>query len=332
MFRIARSFTLGISLVLLAGLTGCSGGDPDPSRDTVSSASLCVSSSCGERLVLMDLPGAENQIFTSDGRLFVSGGSAVYEIKRDADGTYQKTPITDEVTGFTGLAIRNNILYAASGSGRLFAGEISAKPLLKPIFNFSGMCIPNGMSLGPDGKLYVVDEPLNFCVPDPKIVRLTLDASDPMKVTSQETWVSGTALGTLFVGVGNTQRLPNGLTRIGNRFFGTDGGSIYSVDLQYDGSAGTVTPLFFEPTAHDEISIAGDALLTTDFFAGRLLLLSQDGRLLQETDRLLFFSPSSAKLGRPPLFEEGDIVVTETGVLGDQNLPVDKLSLFRRRR
>jgi hypothetical protein len=73
-------------------------------------------------------------------------------------------------------------------------------------------------------------------------------------------------------------------------------------------------------------------LLTTDFFAGRLLLLAQDGRLLQETDRLLFVSPSSAKLGRPPLFEPGDIVVTETGVLGDQSLPVDKLSLFRRHR
>ena len=40
------------------------------------------------------------------------------------------------------------------------------------------MCIANGMAMGADGNLYIVDEPLNLCVPDPKIVRLRLDGAD----------------------------------------------------------------------------------------------------------------------------------------------------------
>ncbi len=37
------------------------------------------------------------------------------------------------------------------------------------------------------------------------------------------------------------------------------------------------------------------------------------------------------RLGRPPMFESTDILVTETGVLVDQSLPLDHLSLFRRK-
>lgn len=327
-------YVLLLSLLLL---NACSRSDPAGTAAGTGTpampdtAALCVSSSCGEKIELVDLPGAENQIFSDDGRLFVSAGSGLYEIHKNAAGEFSAERISD-ACGFTGLAIRNGYLYAACGSSELFAGPLATPMQVEHIFDFEGMCIPNGTALGSDGRIYVVDEPLNICVPDPKIVRLTVDPADPMHIVSQEVWVQGSALGGLFLGLDNVLRFPNGLVREGNRFYATDGGSVFHVDLQPDGSAGPVTPLFFQTTAHDDLGLAGpDGLVVTDFVLGRLVLLSRSGELLQSTLPGLFSFPSSARLGRPPMFEPTDIVVTETGVLVDQSLPLDRLSLFRRR-
>lgn len=326
--------------MLLAGcvlLAGCGSDEEADSAGAgaggpLTSADLCVNSSCGERVVLLDIPGAENQIFTDDGRLFISSGSGVYEIHKSAAGEFSAALLSD-ACGFTGLAIKGDVLYAVCGSSELYAARLTATPAFEQIFTFDGMCIPNGTSLGPDGNLYVVDEPLNVCVPDPKIVRLKIDPANPMHILSQETWVKGSAAGLLAVGVGNVLRFPNGLVREGNRFYGTDGGSVYHVDLMPDGNAGEVTPLFFEVTAHDDLGLAGsDALVVCDFLLGRIALLSRTGELLQATDYGLFSFPSSARMGRPPMFAPDEVVVTETGVLVDQSLPLDHLSVFRRKR
>lgn len=298
-----------------------------------------MNNTCGEAIKLLAIPDAENLLFAPDGRLFVSGGQNVYEIKKAADGSFSATPLYAQQCGFTGLAIRDNILYAVGCANQLLAAALTAAPALELIYEFTGMCIANGASFGPDGKLYVVDEPLvsqaqpQNCIPgDPKIVRLTLDPANPFAVSSQEVWVQGSPMGLLFLGVNNILRLPNGLTRDGNTFYGTDGGSVFSVELLPDGSAGTVIPLFFEPTAHDDLGLGGvDGLLISDFFKGRILLLSRQGNLLQETTPLTFTAVSSVRLGQPPMFEPTDILVTDKGVIGDNNLPIDFLTLFRRR-
>lgn len=289
-----------------------------------------MSSDCGELIPLVDIPDAENILFTEDGRLFVSGGLNVYEVTKNGE-TFSARPMADSECNFTGLAIRNNYLYASCSDSRFYAGFISDAPLLTEIFRFTGMCIPNGTALGPDGRIYVVDEPLNCPEADPKIVQLSLDPTDPLRVLSQVTWIQGSPAGLLFAGGDNVLRFPNGLVRDGNTFYGTDGGSVFSVTVSNSGEAGEVTPLFFEGTAHDDLDFAGDSLLVTDFFAGRIFQLSLDGELLQETLPGTFVSPSSARLARPPMFLPTDILVTEKGVLGDGGeLPVDRLSLFRR--
>ncbi len=322
-------------LALLAGLPllqACPGQQAPP-EDPGEEYALCVSSDCGEVTVLLPIPDAENIHFTPQGRLFVTGGSQIYEVSTDNDGTFSATALSDENCSYTGMAQKGDILYAACGDGRLFAGLINSAPQLQPIFQMENMCIANGMALGPDGHLYVVDEPLNpACLPpEPKIVRLQLDPADALHVIQQEIWLAGDAFGTLPFGAGTQSRFPNGLAVRDTRFYSTDGGSIFYVDLLPDGSAGPVTPIFFEATAHDDLSIAGDSLLVTDFFQGRILQLSLEGELLQATDPGSFDSPSAVQQAQPPMFRADDILVTEKGLLLEQNLPIDVLSLFRRR-
>jgi hypothetical protein len=219
-----------------------------------------------------------------------------------------------------------------AGDGRLWGGALTAAPTIAPIHTMNGMCIANGAALGADGRIYVVDEPLNICIPDPKIKRYTLDAADPLKVIDEEVWVQGSPLGLMPFGLGNTLRFPNGLQSDGSRFYGTDGGSIYTVDLQDDGSAGAVAPIYFALDVHDDLGLVADGVLLTNFLTGRISLISREGELLQATAPATFSFPSSVQLGRPPMFEATDIVVTETGLLLDHSLPLDYVSVFRRRK
>lgn len=303
--------------------------------DDVETKTLCVNSGCGEVIELVGIPDAENIHFTPEGRLFVTGGANAYEIIKLEDGRFEAVPLIDLGDlgcGFTGMAQKNDTMYFVCGDGQLFAGDLSNISNVQLIYQMEGMCIANGTALGPDGNLYVVDEPLDpTCLPlDPKIVRLHVAEGDSMTIESQETWVGSAALGLLAIGVGTDPLFPNGLAVKGSRFYATDGGTVFYVDLLEDGSAGPITPIYFQLTAHDDLSIAGESLLVSNFLLGSIYQLSFDGTVLQQTNPLTFDFPSAVQLARPPMFSDDDILVTEKGLLLEQNLPIDVLSVFRR--
>lgn len=307
-------------------LCGCvRGGDPDPQTTAVDPASLCVASACGTKTQLVDIPSAENTLFTPDGRLFVTGSDSVYEITKDNSG-WHATALAATKANFTGLAQRGNVVYAAAFDGNLYAARITDKPPVFAAIHELGVSSANGMTVGPNGELYIVNGPLGSSLPDPKIIRLRFD-SDPMKVTEQVDWLTS---GLSF---------PNGLQRRGNTLLVSDSdaltvtlGAIRSVEIKADGSAGTPQLVGTFPSLPDDFGLAGDAILAAFYSNGQIGMIDSSGMLVSQTDPLSFDNPSSVKLGRPPLFASDDLVVTEKGLIVLPPTPGygSKLSVFRR--
>ncbi len=319
-----RALPLVLAAVTL--LTGCtSGGDPDPQTIAVDPATLCVASACGTKTQLLDIPSAENTLFTPDGRLFVTGSDSVYEVSKDSSG-WHATSLATTKANFTGLAQRGNVVYAAAFDGNLYAARISDNPPSFKAIHALGISSANGMTSGPDGALYIVNGPLGASIPNPKIIRLRF-SSDPMQVTEQTDWLTS---GLYF---------PNGLQRRGNTLLVSDSdvlnvalGAIKSIEIKTDGSAGTPQLIGTFPSLPDDFGVVEDAILAAFYSNGQIGLINASGTLVSQTDPLSFQNPSSVKLGRPPLFAPDDLLVTEKGLIVLPPIPGygSKLSVFRR--
>ncbi|NGY05339.1 SMP-30/gluconolactonase/LRE family protein [Solimonas terrae] len=298
--------------------------EPGGSGATIDPASLCVASDCGEKTVLLTIPSAENLLFADDGRLFVSGGTNVFEISRTGDG-YAATPLYDGSCNFTGLAIVGDVLYANCFDGRLYAAQLGAHPALQPIHDL-GLGAPNGLAADADGALYLVNGPLSTSsLPAPKIVRLLLDPQDPFHVIDQSDWTSAGLLGP------NGLQIHDGAVYVSNTGLGGLG-EIRRYPIEADGSAGTGTQFASLPSVPDDFSFVGDEVLVAYYGTGQIALLDADGQPQSSTAVFSFSFPSQVKVGKPPLFSADDLLVTEKGILGDNSSPIgNRLSLFRRK-
>lgn len=310
---------------LSLGACSSNGGDGDDGGSAMPDpASLCVSSSCGEKIALLTIPDAENILFAPDGRLFVSGGTNVYEITRSGEG-YAATPLSEAGCNYTGLAIRGDVLYANCYSGaQLHAARLTAQPRLQSIHDY-GIAAPNGLVDGLDHDLYTTNGPIpSTSLPDPQVRRLRLDPADPFTVVEEMEWTREGLLG------------PNGVQRRGRTLYVSNTGlgtlgEIRAYDIGADGSAGPGRQFADLGAIPDDFSFAGDFILAAAYANGQITLVGPDGTIRQQTDPLSFDSPSQVALARPPLFAAGDILVTEKGVIGDNDSPIgNRLSLFRR--
>ncbi|HUP91941.1 MAG TPA: hypothetical protein VM074_06800 [Solimonas sp.] len=308
-----RTAAIAVASLALAACNGSSTSSISLPGDPAPAAPLCVSSSCGTKTVLLDIPSAENLFFTDTGRLFVSGSENVYEITRDGAGAFQATPIFDGTGNFGGIAQIGDVLYVNGfDTGGLYAARLTATPQLAEIHAL-GLGSPNGLTAGPDGELYIVNGPIpSGSLPDPKIVKVRLDPADPLKVLDQADWLVGAPL-----------TFPNGIQRRARTLYFAESdttsvtfGSIRTVEVLPDGSAGEPQTLGTFDSIADDLGLAGDQVLIAYYSSNQLALMGANGSILQTTDPLSFDNPSSVRLGRPPLFAANQLVVTEKGVVG----------------
>lgn len=315
-------------LCLLPFLLAACGNDADvpASRapETTALPPLCVSNACGEVIDIATIPDAENTLTTADGRVFVSGGTGVFEIRRSG-AAYEAVAIHEAACNFTGLTVRDDVLYANCFDGRLYAARLTASPLLRAIHDY-GLGAPNGLATGPDGALYATNGPLaTSALPDPKIVRVRLDPTDPLKVLDQEDWLSS----------GLTA--PNGIAIQGRDLFITDSsvlppalGRIERIRIGSDGLPGERQVIATLTSVPDDLSVVGEGLLVSLFTQGSVALIGFDGTLLQQTDALGLAFPSSVRLTRGPLFAPGDVLITQKGLIGETSSPYgNRLSVLR---
>lgn len=293
------------------GASSSGGGSSSGGTTPPNPASLCVSNSCGTQRTLLTIPDAENIQFSDDGRLFVSGGTNVFEITRSGQ-TFSAKPLIAAGCNATGLAIRANTLYANCFNGMLHAAPLAAsaatQALLQPIHNL-GVTSANGLVDGPDNTLYVVNGPITQT---PIVIKLTLDPADPLKVNTQATWLA-TGL-----------QAPNGIQRRGNTLvimnsnpLAAQGTQLIAVDIQPNGSAGTPRTIATLTPVGDDFTITGDHYLVVDYGTGGATLLGPDGSTRQSIMAATFESPSHIEVTRGPLFKPGQLLVTEKGVIGD---------------
>ncbi len=314
----------------LAGTLLCAacGGEPviGSPNEPVDTTDICISTSCGELFTIARIPDAENLLITPEGRVFVSGGDNVYEIGLETSAfTADKLYIGS--CNFTGLAQLRNTLYGACADGGLFAASLNAaRPNLVRIHELAGMGLPNGMTDGPDQCLYITDGPLSTtALPSPQIVRVCPDASAPQVIASQEVWMN------------LLPDAPNGITRVGYDFYLTDTtlagvqGRVRHIPMDIDFQPEGIETIYSSNTILDDLSAYGESLLLTDYLTGTLLQINFSGEVIQEGAVGSHNSPSSVLAAGPPLFAEGDVLVTEKGLLGDTDSELgNRLTLLRR--
>ena len=300
-----------------------------------------VLSGCLERDKLAQVPDAENQLFTSDGRYIVTGGTGAFEIKRNGTN-YVAEPIASDTgtCNHTGLAQIGSWVFTAcqhrplfgSANNHLLAAKLVAGQPLRFVQversstdPLDAMAIPNGLAVTPDGKLLIADFNLFGSA---GVARVSLDfgGAKPRVVNFEANWLNWQH------GIHH----PNGVRVNGSELFVSDLGSVRRFKFDAAGRVPLTLPtpsggsvknevlVFQAATIVDDILPVCGGVAITDFAGGQLIYMAPNGtdgngmpryRLGRASGLASLQSPSSVLVGRAPLFSGKDVLVTEKGIL-----------------
>jgi len=260
---------------------------------------------------ILRLPEAENQIFTPEGRHFVSSGIGLFELVEGPRGII-RLPAGMEECGVNGLGLletQPGSLWLVAACNRddgtfLYAGRVGSNFVIRELFEIPGFFIANGVEISPAGAVLVAD--FNVFAPA-SIARVEVE-----EIAGELTVVGFQAD---FLSTPEGIASPNGLARRGGDLFVTDSPRVLKVSLgPNDEYLGTET-VYTLTTTFDDLAILCSGIAVTDFINGTLILIDATGNEFTSPD--LFQMPSSVEFGRPPLYQPNELIVTERGFPGD---------------
>lgn len=309
-----------------SGPTSSTSGAGIQAQQGESPSNPCFTDDCAEPITIATIPDAENMAFGPNGRLYVTGGTDIFEVKPKGD-SYEATPISEGGCNFTGITFIGNQLYAACGEGSFWTADLNDEPLrVKRFYQIDGLGLANGLVAAPDGAaLLVADGPLpTNNLTTGKIVKINL--SEPGKASNDQLWLDMPG------------RFPNGLQRQGSTIFVSESvppsfGQISRIGYGSDGQPRSDLQLVAAlPSIPDDFSILNDGLAVTLFFDGSISKYNFFGILQETTSRGRFETGvSQVRVGKGDGFRASDVLVTVKGLIGETNSPVgNKLVLYRR--
>ena len=290
-----------------------------------------VITGCGPRETLIEgLGNAENSLFTSNGRLLITGAD-IWEIKQ-TENAYEAEVLTENLDCiYAGIDQYKNYIFAVCSADKklkpwLLRAELAEEMVFEKIYPLTGFTMANGMAIDATGHVYIADETIVNA--KGRIVSLSLTQDDVPEVvpSSEKVWLSGD----------EGAQSPNGVTIIDNYLFFTNldirrmaniNTSVKRVAIEGDthGAVETVykrktlkNSSFFDDLTH--VTYSGTQyLIMADYLKGTTLAVeafkTNQPAPLYETEAGKFAGPTSCIVGQGIGFGITDLLVTEGGIV-----------------
>lgn len=269
---------------------------------------------CGEPGVsfITELDGAENQLYTPEGRHFVGGKDGIYEITGAVESGYEKTLLGMEPCGVNGIVYYKRWIIAACNQGDLSQRDASlwvarlekgTQPKFERHITLGDFTIVNGLAVSKKGKLFIADfNPFSTGGLDK--AQLTVIKNQLIIRNYREDYL-GPADGILS---------PNGLKIIGKYLYFTDYDATQSLAKlsRLNLSTKKIETVFEQVGVFDDFTPLCRGFVITNFFTGNLTLLKKSGEV-QTTSAGEFFLPSSVLVAMSSQYPFGSLTVTQRG-------------------
>ena len=271
-----------------------------------------------------NLPEAENQVITHDGRHFFTSSSGIAELKYEY-GQKKLNFIKTDCDTLNGIESIGSWLIAVCADSqlinpkhRLIKIDLSNidpstnEPSISTLFQLTDIALPNGITLTPNQDALLIT---NYnLIGQGFISRLELDSTDTdlntggftLKYLDQQHGIASAngikfSNGDLYVSDFQIKTLSSRVIRIS-----------FIADEYLEHKV-----LYSAPTILDDLLPTCDGILVSDYLLGRLIFISKQGKV-SKSNTQQFPGITSVAWGQSPLFPEKTLVITERGILSDR--------------
>lgn len=275
---------------------------------------------CLNKSKLVELPDAENQLITTQGRYFVSGANSVFEIE-NVDGQFQNKAFGPKCN-YAGLAQYKNYLLAncmevklINAKKQMFYAELveGQLPEFELLADLSELSIPNGLTVKQVGETtgeLLIGNSNYFGAGS--ISKLTIEEVDGT--------LSAVELNTDYLAANQNVNGANGVRMLGNTLYFTDfspsslRSRVGKVEFDEYGDPQEVEILRDKVAIYDDLIPMCGGVLVADYLNGRLVFINKEGDDYKSTSQE-FPGASSVMLVSNGMFAENTLLITEKGIL-----------------